>query len=126
MTTTCREILVQGSQDGREWLNYEFRYKPGAVRRWPRWAAPHQPRLDWQMWFAALGSHRRAPWFNRFVERLLTGSPDVLGLLEKNPFPDAPPRFVRAELHEYSFTDVATRRAIGAWWKRRYLVVQHH
>ena len=121
MTTTCREILVQGSQDGREWLNYEFRYKPGAVRRWPRWAAPHQPRLDWQMWFAALGSHRRAPWFNRFVERLLTGSPDVLGLLEKNPFPDAPPRFVRAELHEYSFTDVATRRAIGAWWKRRYL-----
>ena len=70
------------------------------------------------MWFAALGSYRENPWFISFLARLLQGSPEVLRLLEKNPFPDHPPRFVRAVLYDYHFTDGATRRETGAWWRR--------
>ncbi len=118
MTTVRHEIIVQGSPDGTEWRDYAFPYKPGDVDRAPRWVAPHQPRLDWQMWFAALGSYRDNPWFVNFVRRLLQGSPEVLGLLSKNPFPDAPPRYVRALLYDYQFTNWAERRSTGAWWKR--------
>ena len=103
------------------WLPYEFRWKPGDVRRRPRFAGPHMPRLDWQMWFAALGDYRENPWFLHLLVRLLDGSPDVLALLERNPFPDHPPRFVRAVLYEYHFTDAATRSATGAWWRRERL-----
>jgi hypothetical protein len=78
--------------------------------------APHQPRLDWQMWFAALG--RPQPWFLRLLVRLLEGSPDVIALFESTPFPSTPPRFVRALLYEYRMTDRATRAQTGAWWKR--------
>src|SRR5229473_3455800 len=118
MTTTRPEIVVQGSNDGVTWLDYEFKYKPGDPRKPPRWVAPHQPRLDWQMWFAALTSFRNAPWFANFMVRLLQGSPEVLGLLEKDPFGGAPPKYVRALLFNYGFTDFATRRATGAWWTR--------
>jgi hypothetical protein len=118
MTTVRHEIIVQGSNDGVQWQDYEFRYKPGAVDQAPRWVAPHQPRLDWQMWFAALGSYRNNPWFGNFVLRLLQGSPDVLSLLESNPFPGAPPRHIRALTYDYTFTDFETRRRTGAWWKR--------
>ena len=123
MTTTRPEIIVEGSRDGQIWQAYEFRYKPGDLNRRPRWAAPHQPRLDWQMWFAALGTYRTNLWFVAFAEKLLEGSPAVLALLEKNPFPDRPPRFVRALVYEYSFSDRATRRRTGAWWTRRPLGV---
>ena len=71
MTTERDEIVIEGSNDGVEWREYEFRYKPGDVARRPRWNIPHQPRLDWQMWFAALDDPRRLPWFPRFLERLL-------------------------------------------------------
>jgi len=118
MTTHRPEIIVQGSNDGVAWLDYEFRFKPGDLRRAPRWVAPYQPRLDWQMWFAALGSYRSSPWFVNFLVRLLQGSPEVLGLLASNPFPGAPPKYVRAELFDYKFTDLQTRRANGAWWRR--------
>jgi lipase maturation factor 1 len=118
MTTTRPEIIVQGSRDGVTWLNYEFPFKPGDLRQPPRWAAPYQPRLDWQMWFAALSDYRGSPWFTNLMVRLLQGSPDVLGLLKTNPFPQAPPRYVRAELFEYSFTNYAARRATGEWWSR--------
>jgi hypothetical protein len=118
MTTERREIVVQASNDGLQWRDYEFKYKPGAVNRAPRWVAPHQPRLDWQMWFAALGSYRNNPWFVNFVFRLLQGSPRVLALLGPNPFPTAPPRYIRALVFDYTFTDFETRRATGAWWKR--------
>jgi len=120
MTTERREIIVEGSNDGEEWLPYEFRYKPGDVNAAPRWAQPHQPRLDWQMWFAALGDYRSNPWFASFIVRLLEGSPAVLSLLEKNPFPDRPPRYIRAVSQEYSFTSFSERRQSGAWWKRSY------
>ena len=97
MTTTRPEIVVEGSSDGVSWLAYEFKYKPGDVGRGLPWVAPHQPRLDWQMWFAALSEYEREPWFERFCRRLLEGSPAVLALLAGNPFPREPPRFVRAD-----------------------------
>jgi hypothetical protein len=118
MTTERREIIIEGSDDGGIWKPYEFRYKPGAVSRRPAFVAPHQPRLDWQMWFAALGDYRGNPWFLSFCQRLLEGSKPVLGLLRTNPFPRAPPRLLRAVVYEYRFTDPATRRATGAWWRR--------
>src|SRR6266545_2736378 len=118
MTTSRPEILVEGSEDGAAWRPYEFRWKPGDVTRRPRFVAPHQPRLDWQMWFAALGTCEENPWFIAFLGRLLQGSPDVERLLLRNPFPNRPPRYIRAILSEYRFTDSAERRSTGAWWKR--------
>jgi lipase maturation factor 1 len=118
MTTERDEIVVEGSDDGEHWLAYEFPYKPGDLLRRPPWVAPHQPRLDWQMWFAALGSYRQNQWFVNFAIRLLEGSPDVLKLVAKNPFPDHPPRAIRARFYEYHFTTSAERRATGEWWKR--------
>ena len=118
MTTTRNEILLEGSRDGREWKAYEFRYKPGEVHRAPVFVAPHQPRLDWQMWFAALGTYRDNPWFLSLCTRLLEGSPEVLALLASNPFPEGPPRYLRAALYTYHFTDPAMRRTAGAWWRR--------
>jgi hypothetical protein len=116
MTTERPEIVIEGSRDGVEWREYPFRYKPGDVMRPPRFVAPHQPRLDWQMWFAAM---RRPPsWFARLLQRLLEGSPDVLALFEHDPFPDGPPRYVRALLYDYRMTDRETRRRTGAWWRR--------
>jgi len=118
MTTDRREIIIEGSNDGVNWLPYEFKYKPGDVNRRPGFVAPFQPRLDWQMWFAALGDYRQNPWFIQFCRRLLQGSPDVLALLGKNPFPDHPPRYMRAESYDYHFTNFTERRATGAWWRR--------
>jgi len=118
MTTQRNEIVVEGSNDGVTWRPYEFKYKPGDVHRRPAFVAPMQPRLDWQMWFAALGSADQNPWLEAFCGRLLQGSPDVLALLAVNPFPEAPPKYIRAEFYNYQFTDAATRRATGAWWQR--------
>jgi predicted DCC family thiol-disulfide oxidoreductase YuxK len=118
MTTSRPEIIVEGSDDGVSWSAYEFRWKPGDPRRRPPFVAPHQPRLDWQMWFAALGSAEQSPWILAFARRLLEGSPPVVRLLEKTPFPDHPPRFLRAVLYDYRFTDFGQRRASGAWWRR--------
>jgi predicted DCC family thiol-disulfide oxidoreductase YuxK len=118
MTTQRNEIIVEGSDDGVNWSPYKFKYKPGDVNRRPQFIAPFQPRLDWQMWFAALGGPQQNPWFENFCERLLQGSPDVLALLATNPFPAHPPRFIRAELYNYQFTCLPERRATGAWWHR--------
>jgi len=117
MTTTRPEIIVEGSSDGAAWAPYEFAYKAGDVRRRPPWVAPHQPRLDWQMWFAALEDPSTAPWFERFCRRLLAGSPDVLRLLARNPFPDRPPRYIRAVVYRYHFAPPADHRR-GIWWTR--------
>src|SRR5206468_1682340 len=87
MTKARPEIIVEGSNDGDEWRPYEFKWKPGDVNRGPRWCQPHQPRLDWQMWFEALDPLTISPWFQNFLARLLEGSPDVLRLLRHNPFP---------------------------------------
>jgi len=117
MTTTRPEITVEGSDDGTAWKAYEFRYKPGNPLREPPFLGPHMPRLDWQMWFASLDGLRQSPWFLYMCERLLQGSEPVTHLFAVNPFPNRPPRFIRARLSSYHFTNTAERRATGAWWK---------
>ncbi len=121
MTTERIEIAVEGSRDGVTWRPYEFRWKPGDPARRPRFVEPHQPRLDWQMWFAALDPRGNAPWLERLMLRLLEGSEPVLGLLGQNLFPDGPPRFLRLSRDRYRFTDAATRAATGHWWRREAL-----
>ena len=114
MTTERVEIEVEGSDDGTDWKAYAFRYKPGDVRRAPPIVEPDQPRLDWQMWFAALGSYQQNPWFTNFMIRLLEGEPAVLRLLAYNPFPHGPPKYVRARQYLYHFTTWGDK----AWWTR--------
>lgn len=118
MTNPRVELVFEGSRDGRTWLAYEFPHKPGALDRRPTWVAPHQPRPDWQLWFAALGSLEQNRWVLAVCENLLRGTPQVLSLLSHNPFPDQPPRFVRVVRYEYHFTDAPTRAATGRWWRR--------
>ncbi len=115
MTRERPEITVEGSDDGVTWKPYRFRWKPCEPDRRPRFTTPHMPRLDWQMWFAALrGDCRREPWFLRFERLLLEGSPEVLALLRENPFPDRPPHYLRARLALYTFT----RSGARDWWAR--------
>ena len=118
MTRERPEIVIEGSNDREHWLPYSFRWKPGALGRAPAFVAPYMPRLDWQMWFAALGTYRDNRWFVQLMVRLLQGSVPVTRLLAENPFPAAPPRYVRAVLYDYHFTDLATRRRTGEWWRR--------
>ncbi len=118
MTTVRPEIELQGSVDGQTWKPYRFKWKPGPLDARPRFVAPHQPRLDWQMWFAALSPRRPPQWFDGLVFRLLQGEPKVLALFAENPFPDAPPTHVRAVYYEYAFTDWETRSETGNWWNR--------
>lgn len=114
MTTERNEIQVEGSNDGVNWKAYEFWYKPGNPLRPPPVIEPQQPRLDWQMWFAALGGYQQSPWFTGFMIRLLQGEPSVLRLLQYNPFPNAPPKYIRARLFLYRFTHFGER----GWWTR--------
>lgn len=119
MTRERDEIIIEGSDDGRTWKEYEFKWKPGDVTRAPRFVQPHQPRLDWQMWFAALGNYEHQYWFRSFLSKVRQGEPAVLGLLGSNPFPDQPPRYVRAKLYKYEFTD--KNDPPTDWWKREYV-----
>ncbi len=119
MTKERPEIVIEGSADGEEWKPYLFRYKPVELERAPAFAGLHMPRLDWQLWFAALEhrDERRSQWYAQFLERLLEGSEPVLALLAGNPFPDAPPRFVRSTFYLYEFSSPEERRE-GIWWRR--------
>jgi predicted DCC family thiol-disulfide oxidoreductase YuxK len=118
MTTRRDEIVIEGSNDGVEWREYEFRYKPGDLARRPPWNIPHQPRLDWQMWFAALDDPQRLPWFPRFLAAVLKNEPAVMALLDRNPFPDKPPVYVRAQYYDYTYAS-SEEKAKGLWWHRR-------
>ncbi len=118
MTTERPELVIEGSRDGRTWLAYEFRHKPGDPGRRPTWVAPHQPRLDWQMWFAALGHLEHNRWVLSLCEHLLKNSPDVTALLAHNPFAAEPPRHLRIVRQDYRFTDRAQRARTGRWWER--------
>ena len=132
MTTSRPEIFVEGSNDGETWLEYRFKYKAGDLNQRPKWVTPLQPRLDWQMWFEGLNADRNMKasddpsgyrynaWFRNFMIRLLQGSPDVLALLDENPFPDAPPKYIRAVVYDYSFTSAQERQETGNWWKREF------
>ena len=120
MTKERPEIIIEGSEDGQNWKAYEFKYKIGDVIRRPKFVAPHQPRLDWQMWFAALGTYRENPWLVNLCIRLLEGELKVLRLIEANPFPEKPPIFIRAVLYQYHFSDEPLKRESGVWWRRDY------
>ena len=118
ITTQRPELVVEGSDDGIFWQPYVFRFKAGAPERIAPFIMPHQPRLDWQMWFAALSPphSRTAYWITGFRQRLLEGSPDVLALLSRNPFPDGPPEYIRVRAESYRFTTADERRDSGNWW----------
>jgi lipase maturation factor 1 len=122
MTTTRPEIILEGSNDQIEWREYQFPYKPGNTHRSLPWIAPYQPRLDWQMWFAALGSYQTNTWVGGLMYRILTGEPSVYRLLSTPPF-QHPPRYLRALLYSYDFTTPSERARSGAVWQRRLLSV---
>jgi hypothetical protein len=140
MTTSRPELIVEGSHDGKEWQTYEFKWKPSDLTVRPRQVAPHQPRLDWQMWFEALSALRQLEqsealkqkgqqrpremqpndWFRKFAVRLLEGNETVLDLLQENPFAEKPPTFIRVLIYDYKFTNFDERRE-GNWWRRELL-----
>ena len=121
MTRGRYEIEFQGSNDGQTWLPYPFRFKPQDPSKAPGIYAPYQPRFDWNLWFASLGVWRSNPMVPRTEERLLAGSPDVLTLFAANPFPNQPPRQIRAVLWQYWFTSPSEKHAQDLWWKRQPL-----
>jgi hypothetical protein len=124
MTVARYEIEFQGSTDsGRTWIAYPFRYKPQDVMERPRIYAPYQPRFDWNLWFASLDEWRYSPWVIATQARLVEGSDEVLTLFRRDPFAGHPPPMVRTVLWQYWFTDLATKRATGAWWRRKSLGV---
>lgn len=120
------EVIVEGTADAAitastVWREYEFKAKPGATGRMPPQIAPYHLRLDWLMWFAALSDYSSQPWFVNFVAKLLEGDRPVLSLVRTNPFKDAPPKWVRAELYEYHFTTPQERSRTGQWWRREFV-----
>ena len=121
MTHERYEIEFQGSNDGKNWIAYPFRYKPQAINRAPGIYAPYQPRFEWNLWFASLGSWREYRFVVWTEERLLKNDPDVLALFAENPFAGAPPKQVRAVIYQYWFTDLKTKHATGNWWRREVL-----
>jgi lipase maturation factor 1 len=118
MTPARYEIEFQGSVDGKTWIPYPFRYKPQDIFAAPRIYAPYQPRFEWNLWFASLGRWQDDPWVVKTAARLLDGAPPVVRLFARDPFDGVPPVRVRTVLWQYWFTDQATKRATGAWWKR--------
>ena len=119
-TTTTRPVIVfEGSHDTQTWREYALPYLPGPVARAPTWSIPYQPRLDWQLWFAAYGSAAQHRWTERVLQRLLEGSPAVLALFADNPFSQRPPKYVRALLYDYRFADATSPGEQLAWWVRR-------
>jgi len=121
MTRGRYEIEFQGSDDGQNWTAYPFRYKPQAVNEAPRIYAPYQPRFDWNLCFASLGSWREYSIVPNTEVRLLENDKAVLGLFARNPFPNSPPHEVRAVLWQYWFTSLAEKRTTGEWWRREFL-----
>ena len=118
------EIVIEGTadetlSDATAWREYEFKGKPGDPSYRPAVVAPYHMRLDWLMWFAAMGSAQDEPWFSELLARLLQGDRETLGLLRVNPFPDRPPRWIRAQMYRYRFTTAAERGATGRWWNRQ-------
>lgn len=117
MTTTRPEIIIEGSNDQLNWREYQFPYKPGNTHCGLPWIAPYQPRLDWQMWFAALGDYQSNTWVGGLMYRILTGEPSVYRLLDRPPF-ERPPHYLRALIYQYEFSTPAERARTGAVWQR--------
>jgi len=121
MQTERHELQIEGSNDAIEWKSYGFKYKPGPLDKRPEFIVPHQPRLDWMIWFVPPRNPDMLYWFDRFLTRLQEGSPEVLDLLAYNPFPDKPPAYIRVQVFKYRFTTIAEREKTGNWWQREYL-----
>jgi lipase maturation factor 1 len=121
MTRERYEIEFQGTHDGVTWIAYPFRYKPQDIRKRPGLYAPYQPRFEWNLWFASLGSFQNNRWVLNTQGRLLENSPPVLQLFASNPFADKPPIAVRAVAYQYWFTTHDERARTGAWWRRESL-----
>lgn len=121
MTTERVEIVVEGSNDGVNWKEYCFYYKPSDLNRRPRRISPYQPRIDWQIWFLPFTQYEYAHWFQQFLGHLLLGSKHVLSLIRINPFPDKPPKYIRSLSYLYEFSDKKTKKETGQWWVRKYL-----
>ena len=126
MQTERHEFQIEGSYDGKEWKAYQFKYKPGPLDQAPKFVLPHQPRLDWMIWFVPPQNPEFMYFFDRFISSLEQGSADVLSLLEHNPFTDRPPEFIRIRVYLYRFTSFEERKASGNWWKYQYLGVFPH
>jgi hypothetical protein len=118
MTIERPELIIEGSDDGRDWREYALPYKPGDLSRRPSWVAPYQPRLDWQLWFAALAPPDNNPWVGVLCGLLLKGDSAVLGLFSRNPFPGHPPHYIRVVRYRYEFTSIEERERTGNWWRR--------
>lgn len=121
MQTERQELQIEGSYDGIEWKAYEFKYKPGPLAKRPPFNVPHQPRLDWMIWFVPPQFPEFMYWFDRFIIKLEQGSPEVLELLAHNPFEQGPPRYIRVQAFQYEFTDAQERKDTGHWWKYKHL-----
>ncbi|HJS97928.1 MAG TPA: lipase maturation factor family protein [Terriglobales bacterium] len=121
MTRARYEIEFQGSYDGKTWEAYPFRYKPQDLHQPPGIYAPYQPRFDWNLWFASLDNWRNNPWVAHTEELLLINDPEVLTLFAGNPFANKAPTQMRAVVWQYWFTNMATKRQQGLWWRRQDL-----
>uniref|UniRef100_A0A8C1ILW1 Lipase maturation factor n=1 Tax=Cyprinus carpio TaxID=7962 RepID=A0A8C1ILW1_CYPCA len=120
------EVVIEGSMDRNTWTEIEFMYKPGNMSAAPPVVAPHQPRLDWQMWFAALGPHTQSPWFSSLLHRLLQGKRDVIRLIQTDesqyPFSKQPPAYLRAHRYKYWFSEPKKDGSYPQrWWRRVYV-----
>jgi hypothetical protein len=118
MTTTRYEVVVEGSDNGIIWQEYDFKHKPTDIMRRPKRISPYQPRLDWQAWFLPFRHFSQEGWFQNFLFHLLKDTPEVVALIRHNPFPEKPPKFIRAVMYVYTFTTFEEKKATGAWWKR--------
>ena len=125
MTTSRVELVIEGCNDNIHWEPYSFLYKPGDIHRSLPIVAPYQPRLDWQMWFAALGTPESNVWTKTLVYRLLTAEPSVVGLLGPSPF-SQPPRSIRILAYTYTFTDPPTRTREATIWNRKLIGTWFH
>jgi hypothetical protein len=121
MTVERPEIVIERSPDGLEWTEWNLQWKPGELDRRPGLVAPHQPRLDWQLWFAALDPGGASYWLRPLMTRLLEGAPPVTALVGDAAFADTPPRFLRLAHYDYRFTTSAERAETGAWWHRELI-----
>lgn len=120
MTTKRYEIIIEGSYDGVEWKEYALPYKPAELDRRPRRISPFQPRVDWQAWFLPFSDFHSERWFEQFIYHLLKGTEDVLKLVRVNPFPEEPPKYIRAIAYDYVFSTFKEKRELGLWWTRSY------
>tara|TARA_B100001750_G_C15092809_1_gene391457 strand:- start:120 stop:518 length:399 start_codon:yes stop_codon:yes gene_type:complete len=121
MTTVRPEIVLEVSRDGTIWREHEFRWKPGDLKKRPAFVQPHMPRLDWQMWFAALDPAGNEHWLRRLIKKILEDSPPVVSLVGENPFREERPRYARLAIYRYDFTTPNNRAMTGNWWHRQLM-----